>query len=263
MLPPVDSDALAKRVSELAAWGRRTQSSVERVFLGKPAVIEKILVALLCKGHVLLEDVPGVGKTVLALVLSKSLGGVFNRIQCTPDLLPTDVTGVSVYNPKDGTFSFRSGPISSNVVLVDEINRATPRTQSALLEAMAEAQVTVDGKTVPLPQPFILIATENPIEFEGTFPLPEAQKDRFFMSLRIGYPDIETELNILEGQRRPRHPATEVTAVSRWEEVEEHQNTVHEVFVQDSVRRYILTLIDRSRSDPAFRLGVSPRGSLG
>ena len=164
---------------KVSEWAFRVKESVEKVFYGKSDVIEKLLVTLLCRGHVLLEDVPGVGKTILARALAGSLGGEFKRIQCTPDLLPADVLGVSVYNPKDGEFAFRQGPIITNLLLVDEINRATPRTQSALLEAMAENQVSVDGRNVPLPDPFFLIATENPVEFEGTFPLPEAQKDRF------------------------------------------------------------------------------------
>jgi len=253
---------LRSSVGQVAAWGREVRNSVERAILGKPEVIEKMLVALLCRGHVLLEDVPGVGKTVLANALAKSIGGVFARIQSTPDLLPTDITGVSVYNPKDGTFSFKQGPVHSNVVLVDEINRATPRAQSALLETMAEGQVTVDGRTMPLPQPFFLIATENPIEFEGTFPLPEAQKDRFFLSLSVGYPDLETELAIVESQRRSTHPLTEISAVSDPAEVLGHQDTIHQVFVQEQVRRYLVKLVVATRSDGAFRLGVSPRGSL-
>lgn len=250
------------RVDVIHEWGRRVRESVETVFLGKSDVIEKMLVALLCRGHVLLEDVPGVGKTILASALSRSLGGVFGRIQCTPDLLPTDITGVTVYNPKDGKFSFKEGPVHSNILLVDEINRATPRTQSALLEAMAESQVTVDGKSMALPAPFFLLATENPIEFEGTFPLPEAQKDRFFISLRIGYPTIETELDIIESQRRPNHPVFDVEPVVKLEEILEHQNSLHKVYVHQKVRKYILTMVDRSRKDSTFRLGISPRGSL-
>lgn len=249
-------------IEQIRDWGAQVRESVERVFLGKSEVIVKMLVALLCKGHVLLEDVPGVGKTVLANALSRSLGGAFGRIQCTPDLLPTDITGVTVYNPKDGSFNFKQGPIHSNIILVDEINRATPRTQSALLESMAEAQVTVEGKSMALPVPFFLIATENPIEFEGTFPLPEAQKDRFFISLRIGYPSFDTELDIIENQRRAGHPVFDVEPAVSLDEILKHQNTIHQVFVHQEIRKYLLTMVDRSRKESTFRLGISPRGSL-
>ncbi len=257
-----DESAMRNRVEAVADWGEAVGKSVERAILGKPQVIEKMLVALLCRGHVLLEDVPGVGKTVLANALARSIGGAFSRIQSTPDLLPTDITGVSVYNPKDGTFGFKQGPVHANVVLVDEINRATPRTQSALLEAMAEDQVTVDGETMTLPDPFFLIATENPIEFEGTYPLPEAQKDRFFLSLSLGYPDVETELAIIESQRRSTHPVTDVRAVADSAAILRYQEAIHQIFVQEEVRRYIVGLIAATRRDDAFRLGVSPRGSL-
>jgi MoxR-like ATPase len=252
-----------EQVDAIAGWGGTIRTAVGKVILGKREVVDKMLVALLCRGHVLLEDVPGVGKTVLANTLARSIGGGFSRIQSTPDLLPTDVTGVSVYNPKDGTFSFQKGPIHSNVVLVDEINRATPRTQSALLEAMAEAQVTIDGTTMQLPEPFFLVATENPIEFEGTFPLPEAQKDRFFLALSVGYPDFETELAILENQRRISHPMVDARAVVEPEDIIRYQGMVHTVFVQEEIRRYIVQLVTATRNDSVFRLGVSPRGSLG
>ena len=257
-----DEEAIQEKTHGIARWGEKIRTSVEAVILGKPAVIEKMLVALLCRGHVLLEDVPGIGKTVLANALSRSIGGKFSRIQSTPDLLPTDITGVSVYNPKEGTFSFKQGPIHFNVVLVDEINRATPRTQSALLEAMAENQVTVDGNIMELPEPFYLIATENPIEFEGTFPLPEAQKDRFFLSLEVGYPDEETELAIIENQRRSKHPIEDVGEVVSIAETVGHQEAIHQVFVQEEVRRYLVRLVRNTRKDGAFRLGISPRGAL-
>jgi len=243
-------------------WIAEVKSSVEKIFYGKSDVIEKLLVCLLCRGHALLEDVPGVGKTILARALAGSLGGQFKRIQCTPDLLPADVLGVSVYNPKSGEFTFREGPIITNLLLVDEINRATPRTQSALLEAMAENQISVDGRNIPLPNPFLLIATENPVEFEGTFPLPEAQKDRFFLSLRIGYPDRSAEEQILESQRRLDHPVNDVKAVVDLSSLLEAQAEVVKVFVKPEVRSYLLDIVSESRKDARLLLGVSPRGSL-
>ncbi|MFP4363314.1 MAG: AAA family ATPase [Spirochaetia bacterium] len=243
-------------------WAGEIEKNIEKVFFGKKHVIEKLLVALLCRGHVLLEDVPGVGKTILARAFSVSLGGKFSRIQCTPDLLPADVLGVSIYNPKTSTFVFRRGPIISNVVLVDEINRATPRTQSALLEAMAEGQISVEGKRLSLPSPFILIATENPVEFEGTFPLPEAQKDRFYMSLNIGYPEREGESQIISSQQRITHPISDLQSVSTPEDVQAMQKQIFSVHVNESVKSYILDIVDRTREDTHFKLGVSPRGSL-
>jgi len=266
-MPPGGTTCFAEVVSlhavkAVQAWSNRIIESVETVFFGKQAVIERLLVALLCRGHVLLEDVPGVGKTVLARALSASLGGQFSRIQCTPDLLPADILGVSVYNPKDGTFAFREGPIVANIVLVDEINRATPRTQSALLEATAEGQVSIEGKQRELPDPFFLIATENPVEFEGTFPLPEAQKDRFLLSVSIGYPDREVETRIVESQRRLTHPVNDVKAVTEIEEVLELQKQVVSVHVDSQVMNYISELVDRTRNHSNVRIGVSPRGTL-
>ena len=243
-------------------WAETIRRSVERVFFGKSEIIEKLLVTLLCRGHALLEDVPGVGKTILARALASSLGGEFRRIQCTPDLLPADVLGVSVYNPKSGEFNFREGPILTNILLVDEINRATPRTQSALLEAMAENQISIDGNRIPLPDPFFLIATENPVEFEGTFPLPEAQKDRFFMVLKIGYPPREAEEEILESQRRITHPVTDVKPVTALQTLLEMQKQLLEVHVDNDLRSYLLTITEQTREDSRLLLGVSPRGSL-
>jgi MoxR-like ATPase len=248
-----------KRVRE---WAESIRRSAERAFFGKEEAIEKLLIALLCRGHVLIEDVPGVGKTIAARALGQSLGGSFKRIQCTPDLLPADVLGVSVYNPKTGDFAFREGPILSNVLLVDEINRATPRTQSALLEAMAENQISVDGRRIALPEPFFLMATENPVEFEGTFPLPEAQKDRFFLALRIGYPDRSSEEQILESQRRVTHPVSDVEAVTELETVLSMQKLVVDIHVSPALRGYILDITEQTRKEHRLRLGVSPRGSL-
>jgi MoxR-like ATPase len=249
-------------VQNVQEWATRIQKSAERAFFGKSDVIEKLLIALLCRGHVLIEDVPGVGKTIAARAIGQSLGGSFRRIQCTPDLLPADVLGVSVYSPKTGEFSFREGPVLSNVLLVDEINRATPRTQSALLEAMGENQISIDGRRIPLPSPFFLMATENPIEFEGTFPLPEAQKDRFLLSLQIGYPDRRSEEEILESQRRITHPVSDVDAVTDLSDVCRMQEAVVEIHVGQPVRTYILDLIEATRKEPRLKLGLSPRGSL-
>lgn len=249
-------------MKEVREWADRIRQSAEKAFFGKGDVIEKLLIALLCGGHVLIEDVPGVGKTIAARAIGQSLGGTFRRIQCTPDLLPADVLGVSVYNPKTGEFSFREGPVLSNVLLVDEINRATPRTQSALLEAMAENQISVDGRRIPLPSPFFLMATENPIEFEGTFPLPEAQKDRFLLALEIGYPDRASEEDVLESQRRITHPVSDVEKVTDLESVQRMKETVVGIHVSASVRGYILDLVDATRKEPRLKLGLSPRGSL-
>ncbi|MBN1698586.1 MAG: MoxR family ATPase [Spirochaetales bacterium] len=249
-------------IREIHTWAKTIIDAVEKVFFGKREVIEKILVSLLCGGHVLIEDVPGVGKTILARAIAVSLGGEFRRIQCTPDLLPADVIGISVYDPNKAAFTFHPGPILSNVVLVDEINRATPRTQSALLEAMAENQISVEGKPMALPAPFFLMATENPIEFEGTFPLPEAQKDRFFMGLKIGYPSRNAESLILETQRRTTHPVCDLKPAAAIDSVLDIQNIVVNVTVDESLRDYILDIAEASRKNPLFQLGISPRGSL-
>lgn len=246
------------RIADLA---RLVTENVERVIVGKREAIELLLVALLCDGHVLIEDVPGVGKTMLARALAISLGGTFKRLQCTPDLLPNDVTGVSVYNQKTGEFEFRPGPVFVNVLLADELNRATPRTQSALLECMGEAQVTVDGVTHPLPRPFLVLATQNPIEYEGTFPLPEAQLDRFFMRVRLGYPSPQEERQIVERLRR-RHPIESLTQVVDGQQVLELQAEVWEVHIDDSVQDYILRLVQATRTHPDLALGASPRGTL-
>lgn len=243
-------------------WAERIKNNVNKVYFGKNEVIDQILTGLLSGGHVLLEDVPGLGKTILARAVSISLGGIYNRIQCTPDLLPGDILGVSVYSPREESFHFQPGPINGNIILVDEINRSTPRTQSAFLEAMAEGQISIEGVCKPLPSPFFLIATENPEEFEGTFPLPEAQKDRFFMTINIGYPSREAEAMILESQRRTTHPVTDLKPVSSLEEVLKFQEEIVNIHVDEVVREYILDLVEATRNSPLFKQGVSPRGSL-
>ena len=240
----------------------RVVRNVERVIVGKRREVELAVVALVCQGHVLIEDVPGVGKTILARSLARSVGCTFKRIQFTPDLLPTDVTGVSIYNQKTGEFEYRPGPVMAQVVLADEINRATPKTQSALLESMEERQVTVDGHTYRLPRPFLVLATQNPIEYEGTFPLPEAQLDRFLMRISLGYPSPTDELTILEGQRLVHpiehlEPATDVAELVRVQEAVRQQ-----VYVDPLIREYIVGVVGATRHHPDVYLGASPRGSL-
>jgi len=235
--------------------------NVEKVIIGKRDVIELLMVSLLCEGHVLIEDIPGVGKTMLARSMAISLGGMFKRLQCTPDLLPNDVIGVSVYNQQTGQFEFRSGPIFVNILLVDEINRATPRTQSALLEAMQEQQVSADGVTRSLPRPFLVMATQNPIEYEGTFPLPEAQIDRFLMRLSVGYPSTDDEKYLLTHLQR-EHPITRLQPVVEGEQLIVLQRQVWEIHVDDTLKDYIVRLVSATRSHPDLILGASPRASL-
>ncbi|MCC7359872.1 MAG: MoxR family ATPase [Anaerolineales bacterium] len=245
----------------LADFSSRLIANVEQVIVGKRAQIELLVVALLCQGHILIEDVPGTGKTMLARALAGSLGLSFKRVQCTPDLLPNDITGVSIFNQQTSSFDFRAGPVFVNVLLADEINRATPRTQAALLEAMQERQVTVDGETHPLAAPFLVLATQNPIEFEGTFPLPEAQLDRFLMRLSLGYPAPAAELEVVRSQRR-RHPIETIRPVAEGAELLELSAQISEVHADETVERYCLALITATRTHPDLALGASPRGTL-
>jgi MoxR-like ATPase len=251
-----------ERLERASSVAGRLRENVETVVVGKPDQIRLVLTALACRGHVLLEDVPGTAKTVLARAVAGSIdGAAASRIQCTPDLQPTDVTGLTVYDQREREFKFRPGPVFANVLLVDEINRAMPKTQSALLEAMAEGQVTVDGVTHALPAPFLLLATENPIEQEGTFPLPEAQLDRFFLRTALGYPDLAQELAIVEGQLGG-HPLDSLRPVIAEAEVGELQAAVEEVYVDPLLRRWIVELVRATRSLDFVALGASVRGSL-
>ena len=236
--------------------------NTSKVIVGKRDVIELAVATLIAQWHLLVEDVPGVGKTMLAKSLATSIGCSFNRIQCTPDLLPSDITGLSIYNQQNGQFEFRQGPLMSQVVLADEINRATPKTQSALLESMEEHQITVDGVTHPLHAPFMVLATQNPIEYEGTFPLPEAQLDRFLMRINLGYPSVEEELKIISEQEIA-HPITVLESVTTPAGIVEMQETVNTIYVDSLIREYIVKLTESTRSHPEVYLGASPRASLG
>ena len=248
-------------VQDLATAVQRVVGNVERVIVGKADSVAFSLIAVICRGHILIEDVPGVGKTVLTKAIARSIGCTFKRIQFTPDLLPSDVTGVSIYNQKTGNFEFRPGPIMAQIVLADEINRATPKTQSALLEAMEEGQVTVDGNTYHLPEPFMVMATQNPIEYEGTFPLPEAQLDRFMMNISLGYPKASDEINILDSHQH-RHPLEDLTQIMTAEELVHIQQQVRNIHVDPSIREYIVAIANATRNHQNIYLGVSPRGSL-
>lgn len=235
--------------------------NISKVMVGKEEVITLSLVALLARGHVLLEDVPGVGKTMFVRTLAKSLDCDFKRIQFTPDLLPSDVTGVSIYNPKEMEFEFRGGPILGNIVLADEINRTSPKTQSALLQAMEENHISVDGNSIPLKQPFFVMATQNPIEYEGTYPLPEAQLDRFILKLRMGYPTFGEELELLHRTSR-NHPIETIESVISREELVDLQNEADEVYIDETIQMYIVDIVNQTRNTPSVHLGVSPRGSI-
>jgi MoxR-like ATPase len=240
---------------------QRVAENVEKVILGKRHEVEMTLIAVLCEGHLLIEDVPGVGKTMLARSIAKSIGCTFRRIQFTPDMLPSDVTGVSVFNQKTREFEFRPGPVMAQIVLADEINRATPKTQSALLEAMEERQVTVDGVTYPMERPFLVLATQNPIEYEGTFPLPEAQIDRFMMRVSLGYPSPADEIAVLESQKEG-HPVSALGQAISLDELVAAQEQIRQVYADDLIKEYIVELANATRRHPDIYLGVSPRGSL-
>ncbi|HWH23652.1 MAG TPA: MoxR family ATPase [Candidatus Limnocylindria bacterium] len=248
-------------MAKIQESGERVVANIERVIVGKHQEVRLALVALLCQGHLLIEDVPGTGKTVLAKAFARSLGCSFRRIQFTPDLLPSDVTGLSIYNQKTQEFEFRPGPIMAQIVLADEINRATPKTQSALLECMEERQATIDGVTHQMPEPFMVIGTQNPIEYEGTFALPEAQLDRFMLRLRLGYPQHLEEVVILDEQKRA-HPIDEISEVASVDDLREMQTGVREIYVDSAVSDYIVRLVNATRDHPDIYLGASPRGSL-
>ena len=241
--------------------GERIVENVAQVIIGKRNEIRLTVLGLLCQGHILIEDVPGVGKTMLARALAKSIGASFSRIQFTPDMLPSDVTGVSVFNQSTREFEFRPGPIMSQIVLTDEINRATPKTQAALLEAMEERQVTVDGNTYPLEEPFLVIATQNPIEYEGTFPLPEAQLDRFMMRIRLGYPSPQEEIAMLDSQQY-EHPLQGLQQIVTVQDLVAAQHAVREVYLNHDIKNYIVNLVTTTRQHPDVYLGASPRGAL-
>jgi MoxR-like ATPase len=242
-------------------FAEKVVKNVEKVIVGKRNSVEATLLALLCQGHILIEDVPGTGKTILARAVALSIGCSFRRIQFTPDMLPSDVTGVSVFNQKTHEFEFRPGPVFAQIVLTDEINRATPKTQSALLECMDERQVTVDGHTYLMEKPFLVLATQNPIEYEGTFPLPEAQLDRFLLRIHMGYPDKSSEIAIL-GAQQYAHPITTLERVVSQEELLAAQEAVKQVYVDDLIKEYIINIATATRNHPDVYLGVSPRGSL-
>ncbi|MDQ6694049.1 MAG: MoxR family ATPase [Chloroflexota bacterium] len=251
-----------QEVAHIAEIARKVQASVARVIVGKGAEIEMMLAAMLCEGHVLLEDVPGIGKTTMAKALARSVGCSFHRIQFTPDLLPSDITGTSIFNQGTAQFEMRRGPVFSQIVLADEINRSGPRTQSALLEAMEERQVTIDVETVPLPRPFMVLATQNPVELEGTFPLPEAQLDRFLVKLSLGYPNEEEERTILR-RFKEESPLAELEPAASAEEIMQAQRAVRRIFVSPAVEGYILAIVGATRKHESIELGASPRATLG
>jgi len=248
-------------MTDLKQFGESIVANLEKVIVGKSHSVELVVIGLLCQGHVLIEDVPGVGKTMLARSLAKSLDCAFNRIQFTPDMLPSDVTGVSIFNQQKRKFEFRAGPIMGQIILADEVNRATPKTQASLLEAMEERQVTVDGVTHPLPKPFMVLATQNPIEYEGTFPLPEAQLDRFLLRVRIGYPTASEEMRVL-GEQQFRHPIESLEPIVKVKDLLSAIEAIRKVYVSPVIQKYIIDLVGRTRQSSDVYLGASPRGSL-
>ncbi len=248
-------------MESVADFARRVISNIERVIVGKPQTVTLAVAGLLSEGHLLIEDVPGVGKTMLARSLARSVGCTFGRIQFTSDMLPSDVTGVSIFNQATREFEYQPGPIMSQIVLADEINRATPKTQAALLEAMEERQVTVDGVSYALPRPFMVVATQNPVEYEGTFPLPEAQLDRFMLQLKVGYPGLKEEIEVLDRQQF-RHPIEDLEPVATVDELSAVQKAIKEIHVSPAVKEYIVRLVQQTRHHPDVYLGASPRGSL-
>ncbi len=248
-------------VENIRDFSLKVKENISKIIVGKDEVIDLVLVSLFCSGHVLLEDVPGLGKTVLAKSLARSVDCKFRRIQFTPDLLPSDLTGISIYNQKESDFVFREGPLFANIVLADEINRATPRTQSALLECMEESQITVEGDTMQLDAPFFVIATQNPLETQGTFPLPEAQMDRFFMRLSIGYPDVDQGIAILNRFEK-NEPFTDLANVATATDVKEVQIAMNKISVSDDIKKYIIDIVEATRTSSRLALGLSPRGSL-
>jgi MoxR-like ATPase len=254
-------NATASQPTIVQTVAERIAQSVGQVIIGKRNEVRLTVLGLLCRGHILIEDIPGTGKTTMAKAISRSIGCVFSRIQFTPDMVPSDIIGISLYNKKSDQFEFRPGPIMAQIVLVDEINRATAKTQSALLEAMEERQVTVDGQTYAMANPFLIIATQNPIEYEGTFPLPEAQLDRFFIRIQLGYPAPAEELTVLSSQQ-VQHPLELMQQVVSVQELVAAQNAVKEVYVAEEIKRYIIEIVTASRNHPDVYLGASPRGSL-
>jgi MoxR-like ATPase len=251
----------SSQIRQVQAAARLVRQNTSRVIVGKEEVVDLLVVALLCEGHVLFEDVPGIGKTMLAKSLARSLGCSFQRIQFTPDLLPSDITGITFYNQKTGEFAFRPGPLLAQIVLADEINRATPRTQSALLEAMEEQQISIERETIKLPRPFVVIATQNPIELEGTFPLPEAQLDRFLMRLRLDYPSQSEERLILQ-RFKEEQPLLDLKPVLDAEQLQGLQKIIRKVHVEPGVENYVVELVRATRNHSGIELGVSPRGTL-